>query len=93
MDLCLYLFYLHEHSNALGTEDVATACLVGVEDGATAGRAHVALIEPGHETKCAIGQEGLQLPRPHGIRALFGELEARAFVLLSCHVRPLKLQT
>lgn len=84
----LSLLYLHEHSNALGTEDVATACLVGVKNGATAGRAHVAFIKPGHETECAIGQKGLQLPRPHRIRALFGELEARAFVLLSCHVRP-----
>lgn len=78
--MCLLCFppllYLHEHSNALGTEDVATARLVGVKNGATAGRAHVALIKLGHETECAIGQEGLQLPRPHGTRALFGELEA-----------------
>lgn len=82
------LLYLHEHSYALGTEDVAAACLVGVKNGATAAWAHVALIKSGHESECVIGQEGLQLPRSHGIRALFGELEARAFVLLSCHVRP-----
>lgn len=70
------LLYLHEHSNALGTEDMATACLVGVKNGATTGRAHVALIKPGHETECAIGQDGLQIPRPHWIRALSKELEA-----------------
>lgn len=83
----LSLMYIHEHSNALGTEDVATARLVGVKNGATAGRAHVAFIKSGHETECAIGQERIQLPRPHRIRALFGDLEARALILLSCHVR------
>lgn len=56
------LMDLHELPDALGTKDVATPCLVGVKDDATAGRTQVALVHPGHEAESVSDQDGVQLP-------------------------------